>query len=195
MLGIKLNKEVINRCVEALKALVDIQASSRRKLVKEIQVVCSKCDNAYSALLERLSAVKQAYQTPELLAKELHKLSSDRQTRARFKPEGLCKEIDQLLVDFQNNLQGLKYSVHLFSIREIKDTLHSMGNYDQALYHQYDRFMHGLSNLAVAIESASKKERTTLVEAVRSAVTKLEADLQDSVESMRAAKNRVVNRI
>jgi len=107
----------------------------------------------------------------------------------------LCREIDQLLADFQNHLKGVKYSVHLFSIGEMRDTLRSMGNYDQALYHQYDRFMSELSNLAVAIELASKKERAPLVEAVRSAIAKLEADLKESVKSMRAAKDRVVNRM
>jgi len=112
-----------------------------------------------------------------------------------FKPEGLCREIDQLLADFQNHFKGVKYLVHLFSIGEIRDTLRSMGNYDQALYHQYDRFMSELSNLAVAIELASKKERAPLVEAVRSAIAKLEADLKESVKSMRAAKDRVVNRM
>lgn len=193
MYGIKLNKEVINRCVAALTALVDIQASSRRRLVKETQNVCSKCDRAYSALIKRLGAVKHAYRSALRLAKELRELSSDSQARARFKPEGLCSEIDQLLADFQNHLNGVKYSVHLLSIGEIRDTLRSMGNYDQALYHQYDRFMSQLSNLSVAIESASKKERAALVQAVRAAVAKLEADLNDSVKSMRAAKNRVVD--
>jgi hypothetical protein len=193
MLGIKLNKEVIDRCVQALTALADIQVSSRRRLVKETQSVCSKCERAYSALLTRLGSVKQAYRSPARLAKELHDLSIDSQTRARFKPEGLCSEIDQLLADFQNNLKGLKYSVHLFSIAEIRDTLQSMGNYDQALYHQYDRFMAELSNLAAAIDSASSsKDRSALVEAVRAAIAKLEADLTDSIKSMRAAKDRVV---
>jgi len=60
MFGITLNKEVIDRCVEALTALVDIQASSRRRLVKETPDICAKCDRAYSALLTRLSTVKQA---------------------------------------------------------------------------------------------------------------------------------------
>jgi hypothetical protein len=193
MFGVKLNKEVIDRCVQALTALIDIQAGSRRRLVKETQSVCSKCERAYSALLTRLKPVKQAYRTPTRLAKELRDLSSDGQARARFKPEGLCSEIDHLLADFQSNLTGLKYSVHLFSIREIRDTLKSMGNYDQALYHQYDRFMSELSNLGAAIDSAPNKDRDSLVQAVRSAITTLEGDLKDSIKSMRAAKDRVVS--
>ncbi len=195
MLGIKLNQEVVDRCVKALKALADLQASSRRRLVKETQDICDKCDGAYSALLARLQPVKAAYRDPARLAQELHALAGDAATRRAFKPEGLCSEIDQLLADFQSALSGIRYSVHFLAIGEIKDTLESMGNYDQALYHQYDGFMRRIGDLAVALDSAAPKERKVLVASVREAIATLEADLDASIKGMRSAKKRVVKRM
>ena len=192
MLGIKLNNEVINKCLRALTALADVQGKSRKRLVKETQTICSRCDDAYSALLVRLLPVKQAFRRPSQLAHELHSLVADGKARRGFKPEGLCTEIDQLLADFQSNLKGIKYSVHLFSIGEIRNTLRSMGNYDQALYRQYDNFMRQIDGIATALQSASPKEKQALVGTARAAITDLETDLNSSVQLMRAAKKRVV---
>jgi hypothetical protein len=193
MLGITLNKEVVDRCVKALKSLKDIQAGSRKRLVQDTQDVCSNCEAAYSALLARLQPVKEAYRTR--LAQELRALSADSATRAKFKPEGLCSQIDHLLADFQNNLNGVKYSVHLFSITEIRETLQSMGNYDQALYHQYDAFMRDIGRIAASLDAAPKEERRALVAAAKDAVGNLENDLTESITSMRAAKRRIVKRM
>lgn len=192
MLGIRLNKQVVDACMRAFGALAGLQSGTRKRLVKQLQQVCSKCDNAYSELLERLSPVKAAYRNPKKLAVELRSLAGDRQTRAKFKPEHLCSDIDQLIADFQNGLSGLKYSVRFFSLEELKDTLKSMGNYDQALYHQYDGFMTQMGSLATAIEKASADDRSRLADFARAEIAALERDLRDSIRDMRAAKDQIV---
>jgi len=191
MYGLKLNKEIIERCVTALKSTIELQQSSRQRLIGETQSICSTCDDACSALLERLVPVRKAYRAPMRLSGELISLAGDANIRRQFKPEGLCSEIDQLLADFENALSGLRYSVHMLSISEIRNILRSMGNYDSALYHQYDMFMNRIGHLGEEIPIATVEDRKILALQVRDAVSMLEADLKETIRAMRKAKDQI----
>lgn len=191
MLGLKLNKEVVERCVRALKSMAELQGRSRQRLIRDTLAVCSTCDDAYSALLDRLIPIKKAFRSPSRLADELVALAGDSKMRKRFKPEGLCSEIDQLLVDFQSHLNGLRYSVHVLSISEIRDALRSMGSYDQALYHQYDSLMSQIGAIGSELAVARGEDRKQLVSQARAAVSGLETDLKESVIAMRRAKDTI----
>ena len=85
----------------------------------------------------------------------------------------------------------MKYSVHMWSITEIHDTLNSMGSYDQALYQQYDTCMYQLDTIGVGLKESKGEERKQLVSQAREAVRRLESDLKESVKAMREAKNEI----
>lgn len=191
MIGIQLNTKAIQEALRAVTKLAGIQQAARKRLLREVGDVCSKCDDAYSAMLKRLSPVKKVYRAPKQLATELHKLKADTALRARFKPEGLCSEIDGLLDDMSSALSSLPYSVHFLAIGELKSALRSMGNYDAALYHQYDSFMNELESVAFGIENGDAKARASLGAFARDKIADLENDLKKSVSAMRSAKERV----
>ena len=85
----------------------------------------------------------------------------------------------------------MKYSVHLWSITEIRDTLNSMGEFDQALYQQYDSYMYQLDIIGQELNDSTGDERKQIVSQTRTAVRKLEGELKQSLKAMRDAKNEI----
>lgn len=190
--GVSLNARIIATAKRLIKALFTTQNKTRRDLVTSLQSVSGKCEDAYSTLLERLGPVKTARRNPLRFAAELHALAADKTTRSAFKPDKLCGEIDHLLINLTNNLNGLKYSVNWSSVGGLRDTLKAMGNYDAALKQQYERFMSELDSVATQIENAKPEERSPLAAYALSQIAALEAELRSSLHEIRQAKADIV---
>jgi len=189
MFGIDLNNAVVDICKRLIAYLPGIQNAARRRLVNDLQQICSKCDDAYSAVLVRLTPVKQAYSDPPALARELRSFAGDPTTRAAFKPEHLCGEIDHLLQELRNNLAALGYAVGYSGLDELAQILTQMGNYDNELYHQYDRFTSSLDDLATRLEQTSGAERAAWLRYAQELISDTRAQLSESVRRMRNAKD------
>ncbi len=195
MEGIGLNARIIDAAKRTIVALFHAQNETRAKLVTQLQAICEKCDNAYSELLQGLAPLKAAQRNPTKFASALRTLTADAGMRKKFKPEQLCSEIDQLLTDLSNNLHALKYSVQYSSIDSLRQTFQSMGNYDSALYHQYDTFMRELDSVATQIDAADAANRKSLVKYGIAEIAALELELRASITAMRAAKAAVIRSI
>jgi hypothetical protein len=188
MESVSLNARMIDAAKRAIVTLFRAQNSTRQDLVRKLQGICEKCDDAYSSLLQRLVPVKASQRDPIAFASELRALAGDSQARALFKPEQLCSDIDGLLADLANNLATLKYSVNYSSINGLRQIFQAMGNYDGAMHQQYDSFMLELDSLASQLESTSGPERDELARYAASEIDALEQELRSSIASMRGAK-------
>jgi hypothetical protein len=193
MFGIQLNTTVIKTGVRIVKNLITAQSRARTRLLSELTAVCEKCEDAYSSLLTRLKPIRSTFRNPNKLAIELRSLASDANARRKFKPEHLCSEIDKLLMDLSSNVNALKYSVNVFSINDIRRALKSMGNYDQALYHQYDTFMAEMNSIASAIESGKPAQKAPLAAHAAASIDELQKNLQSALKEIRKAKNEIVS--
>lgn len=191
MFGIQLNTKVIKTAVRVIRDLITTQSTARTRLLSDLTNVCTKCDDAYGALITRLRPIHAA-RTPARVAVEIQSFTSDATTRKKFKPERLCSEIDKLLVDLASNVKSLKYAVNVGSITTIQQTLRSMGNYDQALYHQYDEFRMELQSIGQAIQAADASQQPALVAHAKSTIADTERDLREAIRSIRKAKDEIV---
>jgi len=191
-IGIDLNTSVIKQGLSVVKNLITTQSRARTRLLTELTNVCEKCDGAYSSLVTRLQPIRSTFKNPDKLAIELRSLAGDASARKKFKPEHLCKEIDKLLLDLSNNLNALKYSVNVSSIGNIRQTLSSMGNYDQLLYHQYDMFINEMSSIALAIDSGDAAQKASLAAHAASSIDDLQKSLQSALKEIRKAKAEIV---
>src|SRR5688572_4025182 len=191
--GIDLNTNIIKTAARVIKTLITTQSRARSRLISELTAVCEKCDDAYSSLLVRLKPVRATVKQPDKLVAELRSLAGDASARKKFKPEKLCTEIDKLLLDLSSNVNALKYSVNFLSIKRLRLVLTSMGNYDNALYRQYDEFMWEMQAIAKAIENGKvKAEKRALAAHVDSSIEELQAKLRSSLKEIRKAKSEVV---
>jgi len=192
MFGVVLNNAIVRACTRLIRCLPGIQADARKRLVSELQGICSKCEDAYSALIVRLLPIKTAYGDAKTLAQELRLFGADNKTRAAFKPEHLCGEIDHLLQELKSNLSALGYSVRWSGLETLDETLKRMGNYDSELYHQYDQFRLELDQIATELERAKKKDQKHWLRYVEDLITDTEAELQQSITDLRRAKDQIV---
>lgn len=194
MFGIDLNKAIFRTATRLICFLPGIQKTNREKLVEELQAICSKCEDAYTAVRKRLKPVKVAYRDPAKLVTELRGFSADSETRAAFKPEHLCGEIDHLLQELRSNLEGLQYSVRWSGLGTLIDTLHQLRNYDSELRLQYEQFCSELDEIASKIEKAKKKtEREQWRNYIEDLVASTEEELQQSIAEIRKAKDKIMS--
>ena len=193
MFGIILNNAIVRSCTRLIRCLPGIQHQARKRLVNDLQSICSKCEDAYSALLARLLPIKTAYSDPKNLVEQLRLFSADIGTRAAFKPEHLCGEIDHLLQELKSNLNSLGYSLRLSGLETLDETLRRMGNYDSELYHEYDQFRSELDDVATKISGSKKKaDREQWLKYVEELIADTESELKQSVTNMRKAKDQIV---
>jgi hypothetical protein len=188
MEGIGLNKTVIKTSLRIIRDLITTQSRARTRLLEELTSVCVKCDDAYDSLLTRLKPVRAAMKNPDKLAVELRLIAGDAAARKKFKPEKLCTEIEELLMDLSNNVNALKFSVNILTLSRLRGAISSMGNYDQALYQQYDAFMMEMNSVAQGIENGSTDERAALAAHAASSVDELQKSLQAALKEIRKAK-------
>jgi Asp-tRNA(Asn)/Glu-tRNA(Gln) amidotransferase C subunit len=123
-------------------------------------------------------------------------LAADDTTRKAFKPEGLCTEVTQLLADMRDNLNALKYAVHIFSIQEINQLLLLMRNLDFDLKREYEEFMNELGSIADKLEETENKniqEHDFLVSVAKSRINGFQNDLRKSINKMRKAKQSIIS--
>jgi hypothetical protein len=128
-----------------------LQGGTRKKLVADLQGICSNCENAYTAVLVRLVPVKNAFTNHASLATELRNFAADAKIRSQFKPYHLCGQIDHLLTDLSNNLNPLKYAVDFRRIEGLRSSLSQFGDFDGAIYTSYDEFAAQLDKIATQI--------------------------------------------
>src|SRR5262249_21373696 len=89
------DKETLKAGAEVVREGARVQKTSRRALVKELQQVCERVDGGIAALSSALGPVRAAAaKGPEAFATALGNFDKDGKVRARFKPEGLCGEVD-----------------------------------------------------------------------------------------------------
>src|SRR5262245_35129574 len=123
-------KQAVKACADVIKWGAGIQEPARKGLVTDLQAICSNCEAAYDAVLARLVPIKNAFADPNTLAAELRAFAADTATRAKFKPDHLCGQVDQLLVRLSSNLDPLKYSIDFRRIEEVRQYLKQFGNFD-----------------------------------------------------------------
>lgn len=194
MLVLDALKQSINAAADVIKWGAGIQETARKDLVTKLQAICSNIEAAYDAVLTRLVSVKNAYNDPAALGKELRSFAADPATRSQFKPDHLCGDVDVLMTQLSNNLDPLKYSVDFRRIRELRNYLLQFSNVDAAILHDYDEFTRQLDDLATQIQDAHAdlQERTLYV---RHVVESFTDELRSVQTEMRAAKAKVVGLI
>ena len=190
--------DVLNTLKQALKTSAGVikwgaglQESTRKNLIAELQEICTNCEAAYDAVLKRLVPIKDAYSDPTNLSRELRTFAADSATRGQFKPEHLCGQVDQLLVQLSSNLAPLKYSIDFRRIQDLRQSFQQSGNVDAAIFDSYDQFASELDHIATQIndQAFDPKERTRYVQHV---IEDFEDEVRSLKADMRAAKARVV---
>lgn len=191
MFGVILNNAIVRACTRLLRYLPGLPQDTRGHLVRDVQVICSRSAEAYTALLTRLLAIKAAFRDPVVLVQELRLFAADTQTRAAFKPEYLYGEVDHLLQEFKGHLDTLGYSVRMSGLGTLDETLRRMGDYDGELAHQYDQFRSELDHVAAEIERTTGPDRRHWVRYVEELVSDTEVELHRSIGDMHRAKEDV----
>ncbi len=189
--GVILNNAIVRACTRLLRYLPGLQPDERKHLVHDVQVICNRSAEAYSALLARLLVIKAAFRDPVLLVRELRLFSADTQTRAAFKPEYLCGEVDQLLQELKGRLDTLGYSVRMSGLGTLDETLRRMADYEGELSHQYDQFRSELDHVAAEVERTTGPDRRHWVRYVEELVSDTEVELHRSIGDMHRAKEDV----
>jgi chromosome segregation ATPase len=189
-------EKVVTTCSRIIKFGASMQSVARNKLIDNLQKICSNVESAYSDVLSRLRSVKENFNEPKKLAKELRDFAADKETRDSFKPDKLCGGVYNLISDFESNLNPLKYSVDVRKLGALKNEFNMIGNVDAALYDAYDEFARDLDKIATEISSlieknSSKrlKERT---EYAQHLILDFEDELFDAIKKMREAKDRIL---
>lgn len=190
--------EHINLLIRAVKACTDvirwgerIQEPARKGLVKDLQDICLNWEAAYDAVLTRLVPVKAALSNKDKLLTELRAFSADSQTRDKYKPEYLCREVDELLARLSSNLDSLKDSVHFRRIEGLRESLKQFGNFDAAIYKSFEELRSQLDQIATQIEDQAfdSEER---MQYARHLIYDFEIELRSAKTSVREAKDQAV---
>ncbi|SAK93471.1 hypothetical protein AWB75_06679 [Caballeronia catudaia] len=187
-------KQAVKACADVVKWGAGIQEPARKALAKDLKAICMKCDAAYEAVLARLVPVKEAFSKPMDLAAELRAFAADGTTRANFKPEQLCGEVDELLIRLSSNLDPLKYSIDFRRIDDVRQYLVRFGNFDGAIFQSYDELVAELDRIATEIQTSAsdQHERARYAEHV---IQDFEKDLRATQSAVRDAKNQMINLI
>ena len=176
---------------EVLRLGQAVQGPARMGFIKDLHAICLKCEAAYETVLLRLAPVKDALSDPDQLAMELRSLASDAGTRAAFKPEHLCGEVDILLSRLESNLDPLKYALDVNRLHAIRDHLQQVGNFDVALRDSYDQFTNALDDIATQIQTPGedKIERAAYV---RTSIGEFEEELRSAIDHIRGIKDAII---
>lgn len=187
-------KQAVKACADIVNWGAGIQEPTRKELAADLQGICARCEAAYDAVLSRLVPVKNAFADPKALSDELRTFASDADTRAKFKPEHLCGQIDQLLVRLKSKLDPLKYSVDYRHLDEIRQYLQKFGDYDGAIFLSYDKLVAELDNVATQLRSAGadQQERSLYAQHL---IRTFEAAMRETQTTVREAKNQMIKLI
>jgi len=187
-------KQAVKTCADVVKWGAGIQEPTRKSLAADLQAICANCDAAYDAVLVRLVPIKNAFANPTALAMELRAFAADATTRASFKPDHLCGQVDQLLIRLSSNLDPLKYAIDYRRIGEVRQYLQQFGNFDAAIFRSYDELVAELDQIATQIQApaSDKQERSRYAQRV---IEDFESDLRASQSAVRDAKTQTVRLI
>ncbi len=191
MLGVILNNAIIRACTRLLRYLPGFPQDEREALARDVRALCSGCEEAYAALLARLSAVKAAVRDPAALVRELRLFAADAQARAAFRPEHLCGEVERLLRGLRGRMDALGYSVRMSGLGTLDETLRRMGEYDGDLPDQFDQFRAELGHVAGEIERSTGPDRRHWVRYAEELVSDAEVELHRSIGDVRRAGDDV----
>jgi hypothetical protein len=138
--------------------------------------------------------IKNAFADPTALATELRAFAADSTTRANFKPDHLCGQVDQLLIRLSSNLDPPKYSIDCRRIDEVRQYLQRFGNFDGAIFQSYDELVAELDQIATQIQipASDKQERSRYAQHV---IQSFESDLRATQSAVRDAKTRTIDLI
>ncbi|ALL71000.1 hypothetical protein K788_0002171 (plasmid) [Paraburkholderia caribensis MBA4] len=187
-------KQAIKVCADVVKWGAGVQEPTRKALANDLQAICANCDAAYDAVLIRLVPIKNAFSDPVKLAVELRAFSADSATRASFKPDHLCGQVDELLIRLSSNLDPLKYSIDFRRIDDVRQYLARFGNFDGAIFQSYDELVAELDRIATQIQTSASdaRERARYAEHV---IQDFESDLRATQSAVRHAKREMLGLI
>jgi len=187
-------KQAVKACADVVKWGAGIQEPVRKGLAVDLQAICTNCDAAYAAVLTRLVPIENAFADPTALATELRAFAADSTTRANFKPDHLCGQVDQLLIRLSSNLDPPKYSIDCRRIDEVRQYLQRFGNFDGAIFQSYDELVAELDQIATQIQipASDKQERSRYAQHV---IQSFESDLRATQSAVRDAKTRTIDLI
>lgn len=187
-------KQAVKACADILKWGAGIQEPTRSGLAADLQAICRNCDAAYDAVLTRLVPIKNAFADPTALAAELRAFAADSTTRASFKPDHLCGQVDQLLIRLSSNLDPLRYSIDFRRLAEVRQYLQRFGNFDGAIFQSYDEFVAELDRIATQIQT-SVADKQELSWYAQHAIQSFESDLRATQSAVRDAKTETIGLI
>lgn len=187
-------KQAVKACADVVKWGAGIQEPTRKSLAADLQAICTNCDAAYDVVLARLVPIKNAFADPTALAAELRAFAADATTRAKFKPDHLCGQVDQLLIRLSSNLDPLKYSIDCRRIDDVRQYLQRFGNFDGAIFQSYDELVAELDGIATQIQApaSDKQERSRYAQHV---IQTFESDLRTTQSAVRDAKTQTIGLI
>jgi hypothetical protein len=138
--------------------------------------------------------IKNAFADPTALATELRAFAADGTTRANFKPDHLCGQVDQLLIRLSSNLDPLKYSIDCRRIDDVRQYLQQFGNFDGAIFQSYDELVAELDRIATQIQTSAsdKQERSRYAQHV---IQSFESELRATQSAVRDAKTQTIDLI
>lgn len=187
-------KQAVKACADVVKWGAGIQEQTRKSLAADLQAICSNCGAAYDAVLTRLVPIKNAFSDPTVLAAELRAFAADSTIRTNFKPDQLCGQVDQLLIQLSSNLDPLRYSIDYRRIDEIRQYLQRFGNFDGAIFQTYDELVAELDRIATQIQASAsdQQERTRYAQHL---ISSFENDLRATQIAVRDAKAQMIGLI
>jgi hypothetical protein len=192
MYVLDLLQSVLREGARIIRSGAEIQQEQRDELRNKFSKICNSCLDAFATVKKRLLPIKQNYQDPQKLVDELREFSADSDTRGAFKPQQLCRQVDELLMNLESNLHGLKYSISVSKIHVLRKALGDVGYLDQEMYRQYEDFASQLDELANQIEASNGQDQQLLVDYIKTMISEFEEDLKSAITTIHKDKDGVL---
>ncbi len=188
MIGLDKLGTIIKETGKAIKYLSLVQHNERARLVDSLVGICSRCESSFEELHKASEEIRTNFGDNDKLIESVSNFIKDDELAAKFKPEHLCSEISDLLVDLSDNLSPLKYSVAVTKVELIRMELGSLHDFDISLNHQYQMLRQELQDLCDDYRIEGKVLSAQLI---RDTLNDFIASLQNVLDSIRSSKKNV----
>lgn len=168
------------------------QEPKRRKVVKTLQKVCANVEEAVDAASDAFVPLSRSGRgSPEKFAKKLMGFDRDGEVRQKFKPEGLCGDIDHLLVETRSWLSAIRWTWGTNEMDLLRQELKQTQSLDHSLQ-EYDGAVQQLRALGAEIASTTGAAQGKKVAEALGCIASVQRSLRACAASVRQSKNAVV---
>ena len=188
MIGLEKLGSILKGASKAIKYLTLVQHNERRRLSTDLKTICDKCEDSFQVLLKVSEEIRSNFGDEEKLLQAVSDFIKDDELANKFKPEHLCSEISNLLMDLNSNLSGIKYSVAINNISILQQELGSIHELDFDLRQQFYMLRNELQELCDDYR-IDKKELSAIM--IKDILNGFQDSLNITIQSIRTARDNI----